>query len=37
VSAIEQARQSVGLPASIQEGFQGTAQAFRASLVHTPF
>jgi len=37
VRAIEKARQDVGLPASIQEGFQGTAQAFRASLVNTPF
>jgi multidrug efflux pump len=37
VRAIEQARQDVGLPASIQHGFQGTAQAFRASLVNTPF
>jgi len=37
VSAIERARVDVGLPASIQHGFQGTAQAFRASLVNTPF
>ncbi len=37
VRAIEQAREAVGLPASIQHGFQGTAQAFRASLVNTPF
>jgi multidrug efflux pump len=37
VRAIEQARQDVGLPVSIQHGFQGTAQAFRASLVNTPF
>jgi multidrug efflux pump len=37
VRAIEQAREDVGLPASIQHGFQGTAQAFRASLVNTPF
>jgi multidrug efflux pump len=37
VRAIEKARQDVGLPASIQEAFQGTAQAFRASLVNTPF
>jgi multidrug efflux pump len=37
VRAIEQVREDVGLPASIQHGFQGTAQAFRASLVNTPF
>ncbi len=37
VRAIDEARQELGLPASIQTGFQGTAQAFRASLVHTPF
>ncbi len=37
VRAIERAREDVGLPASIQHGFQGTAQAFRASLVNTPF
>jgi multidrug efflux pump len=37
VRAIEQAREDVGLPASVQHGFQGTAQAFRASLVNTPF
>jgi multidrug efflux pump len=37
VDAIERARLDVGLPSSIQTGFQGTAQAFRASLVNTPF
>ena len=37
VRAIQDARQSVGMPASIQDGFQGTAQAFQASLVNTPF
>ena len=37
VRAIDKARQELGLPASIQTGFQGTAQAFRASLVNTPF
>jgi multidrug efflux pump len=36
VGAIERAAGAVGLPASIQHGFQGTAQAFRASLVNTP-
>jgi multidrug efflux pump len=37
VDAIERARLDVGLPASIQHDFLGTAQAFRASLVNTPF
>jgi multidrug efflux pump len=37
VRAIDGARQEVELPASIQTSFQGTAQAFQASLVHTPF
>jgi multidrug efflux pump len=37
VSAVERARVEAGLPVSIQHGFQGTAQAFRASLVNTPF
>ncbi|HQT94134.1 MAG: acriflavine resistance protein B [Acidobacteria bacterium 21-70-11] len=37
VQAIDKARGELGLPASIQTAFQGTAQAFRASLVHTPF
>ncbi len=37
VQAIDRARGDLGLPASIQTAFQGTAQAFRASLVHTPF
>src|SRR5215468_4300903 len=36
VRAIEKARQELGLPLSVQAGFQGTAQAFRASLVNTP-
>jgi multidrug efflux pump len=36
VKAIEKARQEIGLPESIQAGFQGTAQAFRASLTNTP-
>jgi len=34
VKAIDQARQDLGLPASIQAEFQGTAQAFRASLTN---
>jgi multidrug efflux pump len=37
VRAIEKAQREMGLPASIQTSFQGTAQAFRASLVNTPF
>jgi multidrug efflux pump len=36
VKAIEAARAEVGLPAGIQANFQGTARAFRASLVNTP-
>ncbi|MBI4864400.1 MAG: multidrug efflux RND transporter permease subunit [Candidatus Riflebacteria bacterium] len=32
VEAIEKARQELGLPESIQTGFQGTARAFQASL-----
>jgi multidrug efflux pump len=32
VKAIEAVKQDLGLPASIQAGFQGAAQAFRASL-----
>jgi multidrug efflux pump len=34
VTAIEQAAQAIGLPASIRGSFQGTAQAFRASLAN---
>jgi multidrug efflux pump len=37
VQAVEDAKQSLGLPASIQAGFQGTAQAFRVSLANEPF
>jgi multidrug efflux pump len=37
VRAVGQTAQEVGLPASIQRSFQGTAQAFRASLANTPF
>jgi len=36
VRAIEKARRDLGMPASIQTAFQGTAQAFRASLVNAP-
>ncbi len=36
VRAIEKARKELGLPESIQAGFQGTARAFGASLTNTP-
>ncbi|HET9794432.1 MAG TPA: efflux RND transporter permease subunit, partial [Thermoanaerobaculia bacterium] len=36
VKAIERAGAEVGLPASIQTSFQGTARAFRSSLTNTP-
>ena len=36
VSAIDEARQELGMPASIEAGFQGTAKAFQASLTNTP-
>src|SRR6266536_322210 len=36
VRAVEDTKQSLGLPASIQAGFQGTAQAFRVSLANEP-
>jgi multidrug efflux pump subunit AcrB len=34
--AIEKAKRDIGLPASIQAGFQGTAQAFQSSLANEP-
>ena len=34
VDAIETAKKELGLPASLQAGFQGTAQAFQASLTN---
>jgi multidrug efflux pump len=37
VRAIDGARDDLGLPASIETGYQGTAKAFRASLANTPF
>jgi multidrug efflux pump len=37
VSAIERAAQEIELPASIRGSFQGTAQAFRASLENEPW
>jgi len=36
VAAVETAEQEIGLPASIHGSFQGTAQAFRASLANEP-
>ena len=36
VKAVESATQQIGLPASIQGSFQGTAQAFQASLSSEP-
>ena len=36
VRAIERAKEDLGMPRGIQAGFQGTARAFRASLVNTP-
>ncbi len=36
VRAIERAKAELGLPPGVQAGFQGTARAFRASLVNTP-
>ena len=36
VRAIDSARQDLGMPASIQAQFQGTAQAFQASLTNEP-
>ncbi|MHB8381226.1 MAG: MdtB/MuxB family multidrug efflux RND transporter permease subunit [Candidatus Binataceae bacterium] len=36
VNAIKQAESEIGMPASIQAAFQGTAQAFQASLANEP-
>jgi multidrug efflux pump len=36
VRAIEDVEREIGMPASIQASFQGTAQAFRASLANEP-
>jgi multidrug efflux pump len=36
VKAVQKARQEMDLPPSIKAGFQGTAQAFGASLTNTP-
>jgi multidrug efflux pump len=37
VRVVEEAKQELGLPASIQAQFQGTAQAFQASLANESF
>ncbi|PYU31903.1 MAG: acriflavine resistance protein B [Acidobacteria bacterium] len=37
VNAIQGAEQEIGLPASIHASFQGTAQAFQASLANEPW
>ena len=37
VAAIERATQEIGLPPSIRGSFQGTAQAFQASLANEPW
>jgi multidrug efflux pump len=37
VNAIQLAKRDIDLPPSIKAGFQGTAQAFGASLANTPF
>jgi len=36
VKAVETAEREVGLPATVQAGFQGTAQAFQASIANEP-
>jgi multidrug efflux pump len=36
VRAIDEAKQELGMPASIEADFQGTAKAFQASLTNTP-
>ena len=36
VDAINQAQKEIGMPMSVQEAFQGTAAAFRASLANEP-
>jgi multidrug efflux pump len=36
VKAIEAAKTEIGMPASIQAGFEGTAQAFQSSLTNEP-
>jgi multidrug efflux pump len=36
IKAVDQAAEQIGLPPSIERGFQGTAQAFQASLTNEP-
>ena len=36
VTAVEKTKQDIGLPASVETGFQGTAQAFQAALGNQP-
>ena len=36
VRAIDEAKQELGMPASLEAGFQGTAKAFQASLTNAP-
>jgi len=36
VNAVTRAQQQLGMPASVQPSFQGTAESFRASLVNEP-
>src|SRR5262249_15209130 len=36
VTAIDAAQREIGMPSTIQAGFQGTAQAFQASLANEP-
>jgi multidrug efflux pump len=37
VTAINRAKQEIGMPASVQASFRGTAQAFQSSLASEPF
>jgi multidrug efflux pump len=36
VAVVDKVRQEIGMPASVQAAFQGTAEAFQASLAHEP-
>jgi multidrug efflux pump len=36
VDAVNKAKQDLGIPANVEAGFQGTAQAFQASLTNEP-
>ena len=37
VEAVNQVKQEIGMPASIQSGFQGTAEVFQTSLANEPW